>query len=94
MPRTVDGQQKMINNELLIRLATAIHGPHWQNATARNLGVNVRQIHRWKTGEYEVPDGVIADLVESVAAKMDGLRDALAAVERAKHGRSSHPLDR
>ena len=76
----------MMNNDLLIQLATAIHGPHWQNATARDLNVNVRQIHRWKTREYAVPDGVIADLVKIAAAKMDGLRDALAVMERAREG--------
>ena len=74
----------MLNNRLLVQLATAIHGPHWQNATARDLGVNVRQVHRWKTEEYEVPDGVIDDLAQIAADKMDGLRDALNEVKLAR----------
>lgn len=68
------------NNELLIKLATAIHGPLWQNATARDLGVNVRQVHRWKTCEYDVPDGVIADLAQIARAKKSALDSALASV--------------
>ena len=67
----------MSNNDLLVQLATAIHGPNWQNATARDLDVNVRQVHRWKIGEYEVPDGVIGDLVTITEERVKILQAAL-----------------
>ena len=64
----------MTNRDRLIMLGEAIFGPLWQNATARALGVNARQVHRWVSGEYEPGNGVILDLI-SIAkqrrAKMD-----------------------
>jgi hypothetical protein len=74
----------LVNNNLLISLATAIHGSHWQNATARDLGVNVRQIHRWKIGEYEVPDGVVSDMVKIAMTRAEKLKTALTEVERVR----------
>ena len=53
----------MTNLEKLRLLGDALHGPRWQNAVARDLGVNTRQVHRWVSGQYEPNNGHIADLV-------------------------------
>jgi transposase-like protein len=53
----------MTNLDRLRILGEALHGERWQNAVARDLGINSRQVHRWVSGQYEPHDGHIADLV-------------------------------
>lgn len=53
----------MTNLDKLRLLGEALHGPRWQNAVARDLGISARQVHRWVSGEYEPHSGHIADLV-------------------------------
>lgn len=53
----------MTNLDKLRTLGEALHGPRWQNAVARDLGINPRQVHRWVSGEYEPNEGHIADLI-------------------------------
>jgi transposase-like protein len=54
----------MITNfDKLRLLGEALHGPRWQNAVARDLGVNPRQVHRWVSGQYEPHESHIADLI-------------------------------
>lgn len=53
----------MTNRDKLRALGEALHGGRWQNATAADIGVDKRQVHRWVVGEYDPPDGVIADLI-------------------------------
>lgn len=67
----------MTNKDRLIHLGEAIYGPLWQNATARALGVNSRQVHRWVSGEYEPSDGVIRDLVAVAKEKRAAIEVAI-----------------
>lgn len=67
----------MQNRERLIALGSAIHGELWQNATARDLGVNPRQVHRWVSGAYSPSDGVIRDLIRIAEAHAARLKDAM-----------------
>ena len=53
----------MTNFEKLRLLGEALHGPRWQNAVARDLGINPRQVHRWVSGQYEPHEGRIANLI-------------------------------
>lgn len=45
-------------------LAIARHGRDWQNATARDLDINSRQISRWRSGQYQPKPEHIAELAE------------------------------
>ena len=53
----------MTNLGRLRLLGEALYGPRWQNAVARDLDINSRQVHRWVSGEYEPHEGHIADLI-------------------------------
>lgn len=69
----------MTNRDRLIMLGRAVFGPLWQNATARALGVNSRQVHRWVSGEYEPRDRVIRDLIAIAKQKRAAIDEAIRA---------------
>ena len=60
-------------------LGEALHGPRWQNAVARDLSINPRQVHRWVSGEYAPHEGHIADMMK--VAKLKKLLIAAAVME-------------
>jgi len=66
------------NRDRLIAIGTALHGERWQSATARDLDVDKRQVHRWVSGEYAVPDGVVADLITIAKSRRGDIDAALA----------------
>lgn len=66
------------NRSSLIALGEALHGRRWQNATAHDLDVDKRQVHRWVSGEYGIPDGVISDLCRVARRRVDTINAALA----------------
>lgn len=74
-----NGQEELTNRDRLALLAEAIFGPRWQNATARALGVNTRQVHRWVSGEYEPSDAVIQRLIELASQKRADIDAAIRA---------------
>ena len=43
----------MTNRETFIQIATALYGARWQHAVARDMGLHVRQVHRWASGQYD-----------------------------------------
>ena len=67
----------MTNLEKLRTLAMALHGPRWQNAIARDLGINPRQVHRWVSGEYEPHEGHIGDLVAIAKERKIQIEEAI-----------------
>ena len=67
----------MTNFEKLRTLAMALHGRRWQNATARDLGINPRQVHRWVSGEYEPHEGHIADLIVIAREQAARIKNAI-----------------
>lgn len=67
----------MQNRDRLIRLAEAIFGPRWQNATARALGMNTRQIHRWVSGQYQPRDEVIERMIRIAQQKRAEIDEAI-----------------
>lgn len=67
----------MTNFEKLRTLAMALHGPRWQNATARDLGINPRQVHRWVSGEYEPHEGHISDLISLAMERKIQITEAI-----------------
>lgn len=73
-------------------LGEALHGPRWQNAVARDLGINARQVHRWVSCEYEPHEGHIADML--VIAK-DRKLAIIAAIEYCggSRGKQRSPRD-
>jgi len=69
----------MTNRDKLMTLGEALHGPRWQMATASDLAVDKRQVHRWLSGQYAVPDGVVSDLVIIARRRAASLNAAIAA---------------
>jgi hypothetical protein len=67
----------MTNAELLVLLGIAIHGPNWQNAIARDLGVNPRQVNRWVKGENAPRDRVIDEVAEIARRRRADIDEAL-----------------
>jgi hypothetical protein len=45
-------------------VGAALYGPLWQSQLARDLGVSVRTMQRWAGGEFDIPEGVWADLAK------------------------------
>ena len=70
-------QEPVTNRDRLIRLANAVFGPRWQNATARALGMNTRQIHRWVSGQYQPRDEVIERMIRIAQGKITEIDDAI-----------------
>lgn len=67
----------MTNLDKLRVLGEALHGPRWQNAVARDLDINPRQVHRWVSGEYEPHEGHIADLIAIAKSRQIQLQEAI-----------------
>lgn len=67
----------MTNNDKVRRLGEAIHGPRWQNAVARDLGVNPRQVHRWVSGQHKPRDSVISDLLAVARDRHEQIAEAI-----------------
>lgn len=78
----MQSEATMTNLEKLQLLGNALHGPRWQNAVARDLGINPRQVHRWVSGEYEPHEGHILDLIEVAKLKQRDISEALSEAER------------
>lgn len=69
--------QGLTNRDRLALLAEAIYGPRWQNATARALGMNTRQIHRWVSGQYQPRDEVIRRMIRIALQKRAEIDEAI-----------------
>lgn len=69
----------MTNTDRIRLLGEAMYGARWQNAVARDLGINSRQVHRWVSGQYEPHEGHVADL--AAIARERGVRILDAAKE-------------
>ena len=54
---------------LLRETGEALHGPQWQSALARDLGISDRTMRRWVAGTYPVPEGVRDDLLRLCAER-------------------------
>lgn len=67
----------MTNRDRLIKLGEALYGPRWKLATSHDLGIDKRQILRWVADEYDVPDGVISDLIVVARERVKTINDAL-----------------
>lgn len=80
----------MSNRELLLEIAEAVFGPRWQNATARALGLNTRQIHRWVSGQYEPSDEVIREMINIAETQVGEIERAVAKARKALSRRSKY----
>ena len=79
-----NGQEELTNRDRLALLAEAIFGPRWQNATARALDVNTRQVHRWVSGEYQPSDEVIRRMIRIAQQKRAEIDEAIQTAERGR----------
>lgn len=63
-------------------LASAIYGPEWVSPLARDLGINVRSLQRWLSGERQMPDDLLArpELRQAAESAADSLAGRLALV--------------
>lgn len=67
----------MTNLEKLTILAEALHGPRWQHATARDLNMSSRQVHRWASGDGYPHEGHIADLIKAAEIRRYEIEQAI-----------------
>lgn len=68
----------MTNRDKLRTLGEALHGPRWQRPVATDLDIDDRQVRRWASGEYDPPDGVIADLIRVARLRAANINAAVA----------------
>lgn len=67
----------------LIRAAgIACYGDRWQSALARALGVNIRTIRRWTSGEDIPRAGVWQDILELAASRRAEIAALIAQIRR------------
>ena len=45
-----------MTREIFQQVGEALYGPRWQAAMARDLGVQLRSVQRWLSGERVMPD--------------------------------------
>jgi DNA-binding transcriptional regulator YiaG len=69
----------MTGNSLLQRAGEALYGLQWQSALARDLGISDRTMRRWAAGD-SIPEGVSADLTALCKARIERLRETIAAL--------------
>lgn len=55
---------------LLREVGEALDGPSWQTPLAARLGVTVRTVQRWASGERGVPDGLAIELADHLERKV------------------------
>lgn len=65
MPRKVCSIRAMtFTHDHLNAVGTALYGPLWQSQLARDLDVAVRTVQRWAGGDFDIPEGVWADIAK------------------------------
>ena len=67
--------------ELLRHAGEALYGKYWQASLSEEIGVNVRSIRRWLSGEMEIPFGVTRDISEILAKKQRTIELVLRNIE-------------
>lgn len=67
----------MDNFAKILALGEALHGPHWQNAVARDLEIDNRRVHRWAKGEGEPHDGHVSDLLDVAEDRKRRIAEAI-----------------
>jgi len=63
------------NAAALAKVASTLYGPSWQGALGQALGVDTRTIRRWMNGDFNIPEGVWADLATHCKMQADELLD-------------------
>ena len=71
----------MTNQQKLITLGAALHGRLWLRATARDLGVDYRQVQRWAKGEYDTPDWAVVELAKAASKRRNEIGLAINAAQ-------------
>lgn len=56
------------NTELFAELGEMLYGPQWQSPLARALGINLRTVQRWATGESTPPETVMDEVIKMFLA--------------------------
>lgn len=60
--------------EQLKEIGNLLYGERWQAPLARDLGVNVRTVARWATGEIVMRYGVERDIVALCKRRINNLQ--------------------
>ena len=75
----------MTNLDRLRMLGEALYGERWQNAVARDLGINSRQVHRWVSGQYEPHEGHVSDMLVVAQERRAEIEAAIATAHKTIH---------
>ena len=68
-----------------------LSGVRWQQGMAEALGVNMRTVRRWSSGEQTPPGGVIESLLKRIAAQRTELDELEAAISAYLEQRCQEP---
>jgi hypothetical protein len=63
------------SKSLLFQAGEALYGRDWQSPLARALGINLRRMQRWATGEYQPSEDNWRDIVELLCERQISLSD-------------------
>ena len=58
---------------LIVAVGQALYGSRWQSELARALGVAIRTVQRWSSGDAEPQPGVYRDLLALVRERAHAL---------------------
>lgn len=62
----------------LTTIYSALYGPGWRSALARDLDINERTVRRWLAGQNPVPEWVPDALIAAQERRIADLRQRLA----------------
>ena len=64
----------------LEQAGAVLFGPRWQTDLARALGVSDRSMRRWANGANPLPDGLRAEILELLRARITEIEKVKAAL--------------
>jgi len=73
----------MTDTPLIVAVGQALYGSRWQSELARALGVAIRTVQRWSSGNTEPQPGVYRDLLALVRERAHALGPLEPMLERA-----------
>jgi hypothetical protein len=72
-----------MDSNFLEAIGEALYGGQWRDRLASELGYTVRQLYRWRTGEYRVnEEKAIPRLLDLLRGRVMVLEGMIAALER------------
>lgn len=72
-PRICSKFRMKRDHETLGEVGRALYGEAWQSPLARDLDVNLRTLQRWAAGDFQIPEGIWAEIAPLCKARSAAL---------------------